>query len=424
MAKIAEVQEVTVSLLIPYERNAKKHGREQIEKLKSSIDAFGFLTPCLIDRDYNLIAGHGRVMAAKELGMKTVPCVFVEGLTETQRRAYILADNRLGELGEWDMDIVAEELQWLQDNGLDIDITGFTLDDQIIDNKEIDELEVDADLGSMQEQKLRTRFGQLWQLGNHRLLVGDSTNIDDVLKLTDGSAIDLLETDPPYNVDVSNAAGDKIANDNMADDKFYDFLLSTFSNAEKVMRPGAAFYIWHADSNGRIFRNACEDAGLSIRQNLIWVKNHFTLGRQDYQWRHEPCLYGWKEGAAHYFSEKRNISTIIKSQQEIDSMSREDLIEYIRTLYDRSTIAEEDRPQMDDLHPTMKPVPLIMKQIKNSTKEGDAVLDLFGGSGTTLVACEKMNRVCYMMEFEPKYADAIVNRWETLTGREAVLING
>lgn len=423
MAKISGVNDININLLKPYEQNAKKHGRDQIEKLKESIDEFGFLTPCLIDREYNLIAGHGRVMAAKELGMEKVPCVFIEGLSDAQRRAYILADNKLGELGEWDMEIVAEELKWLQENGLDIDVTGFTLDDQIIDNKEIDDLDVGVDYSELCEEKPFTGKGQIWCLGRHRLMIGDSTNRDDVLALAGGKDVDLLETDPPYNVNVKNAAGDTIANDNLPEKEFEQFLRATFENAYSVMRDGAAFYIWHADSNGRVFRNTCEEAGLSIKQNLIWVKSHFTLGRQDYQWRHEPCLYGWKEGAAHYFSEKRNISTIIKSKNDLAGMTRDELIDYVMEIYDASSVMMEDKPIADDLHPTMKPVPLIEKQIKNSTREGEIVLDLFGGSGTTLIACEKLRRVCFMMEYEPKYADRIIARWEAETGMKAVLLN-
>lgn len=231
-----------------------------------------------------------------------------------------------------------------------------------------------------------------------------------------------METDPPYNVAVQNSLGDTIANDDMKDDEFLRFLYDAFSSAFAVMREGAAFYIWHADSNGLQFRQAAEDNGLHIRQNLIWVKNRFTLGRQDYQWRHEPCLYGWKAGAGHYFSEKRNISTIIKSKQDVDEMSREELIDYINNLFDCSSIMDADTPRVDDLHPTMKPIELILKQIKNSSREGDNVLDLFGGSGTTLLACEELRRNCYMMEYDPKYADVIIARWEEMTGEKAQLI--
>lgn len=233
--------------------------------------------------------------------------------------------------------------------------------------------------------------------------------------------IDLLETDPPYNVAVESANGNTIANDNMSSDQFSQFLYDAFSCAYTVMRKGAAFYIWHADSNGLQFREACEKSLLPIRQNLIWVKNHFTLGRQDYQWMHEPCLYGWKEGQGHYFSEKRNIPTIISSI-DLQAQSKEDLIALLIDIREESTVMFEDRPMVDSVHPTMKPIRLIEKQIKNSSKEGDNVLDLFGGSGTTLMACEHLKRNCYTMEFDTKYADVIIQRWEEETGEEAVLV--
>ena len=425
MAKTAKMQEVSLSKLVPYERNAKIHGNFQIQKLKASIEEFGFLTPCLIDRDFNIIAGHGRVMAAKELGMTKVPCVFVEGLTDEQRRAYILADNRLGELGEWDMEIVSEELDYLAENGIDIDVTGFAEDDRIFDISPIDDNGIGDEIDQMTRKEQISRTGELWALGDHRLMVGDSTNLDDVLSLMGGGMADLLETDPPYNVNVQNVRGDVIANDNMKQDEFMGFLQSAFSNAFQVMRTGAAFYVWHADSNGLVFRRALEDCNLHIRQNLIWVKNHFTLGRQDYQWRHEPCLYGWKEGEAHYFSEKRNISTVIESFNDLDGKTREQLVEMIETLRaEYTTIMYADCPLVDDLHPTMKPMELILRQVKNSSKEGDVVLDLFAGSGTTLMACEQLKRRAYVMEYDPKYADVIIARWEKTTDGKAVRLNG
>jgi len=423
MGKIAEVQEVTIDLLIPYVNNAKIHSEEQVTRIASSIREFGFLSPVLVDRDHNIIAGHGRVMAAKKLKLKKVPCVYIEGLTDVQRKAYILADNRLSEMADWDTTLVAAELQALSEEGFDVDLTGFSVDDQIIDNEEIEELDIGVDLADAgAAPETDTKSGDLWILGGHRLLVGDSTSFDDVEKLMGGVEADLLETDPPYNVAVSNASGDTIANDDMKDDEFMQFLRDAFTNAFTAMRPGAAFYIWHADSNGHMFRNACLESGLTIKQNLIWVKNHFTLGRQDYQWRHEPCLYGWKEGASHYFSEKRNISTIIMSRGDIHEMSREELVEYVESLYDCSSVAFEDKPLADDMHPTMKPIALIEKQIKNSSKEGDVVLDLFGGSGTTLLACETLKRRCFCMEYDPKYADVIIKRWEELTGKKAELV--
>lgn len=209
----------------------------------------------------------------------------------------------------------------------------------------------------------------------------------------------------------------------MNDSDFEEFLYKCFSNAAAVMKAGAAFYIWHADSNGYVFRKTVLDSGFEIKENLIWVKQHFTLGRQDYQWQHEPCLYGWKPGAAHYFSEKRNISTIIKSIDNLKNGKLEDYQKFVEELRESSTVLYCDKPAKDDLHPTMKPIELIEKQVKNSSREGDCVLDLFGGSGTTLLVCENLKRKCFMMEYDPKYADVIISRWEELTGQKAKLIN-
>lgn len=401
MPKIANMQEVRIDLLRPYENNAKIHGRDQIEKLKKSIEEFGFLNPCLIDRDYNLIAGHGRVMAARELGFETVPCVFLEGLTEAQRRAYILADNRLSELGEWDMDIVVDELRDLSNMDFDISITGFELED--------DEPDVYEDEGFDETRaEPRAKRGDIYQLGDHRLMCGDATSSADVQMLMGGARADLFLTDPPYNValgmggSVDDARkrhrrtdGLVIMNDQMEDDEFREFLRLAFSAAGGVLCAGSAFYIWHADNESYNFRGALADAGLTLRQTLIWNKNSITLGRQDYQWKHEPCLYGWADGAAHkWYSDRK-----------------------------QSTVLDYDKPQRSEEHPTMKPVPLFAYLITNSTKKGDTVLDTFAGSGTTVVACEETGRRAYCMELDPHYCDVIITRWEEFTGKKAVLLN-
>lgn len=393
MAKIADVQEVSRSKLKFYERNAKIHGKEQVEKIADSISEFGFVNPVLIDRDYNIIAGHGRVMAAETLGMETVPCLFIEGLTEEQRRAYILADNRLAELAEWDMDLVNEELFLLDDLDFDITLTGFELPD-IMERSEIEEDDYDVD----ESVEARCKLGDLWKLGEHRLICGDSTDIHVVSKLMDGKYADLLLTDPPYNVDYTGKTKDalKIQNDGMEDETFRQFLRDAFFCADSVMKNGAAFYIWHADSEGYNFRGGCVDIGWKVRECLIWKKNSMVLGRQDYQWIHEPCLYGWKEGASHqWMSDRKQV-----------------------------TVLEFDRPQRSEFHPTMKPVALFSYLIENSTAKGELVLDLFGGSGTTLIACEQNGRQCFMSELDPHYCDVIINRWEQLTGESAVLLNG
>lgn len=422
MAKIGNIQEVRIDALKPYKRNAKKHSPEQVRKIADSIEEFGFLNPILIDKDHNVIAGHGRIMASKELGKETVPCLYVEGLTDEQRRAYILADNRLTEMGEWDEELVNEELTALKAEGFDISLTGFSVDDIMID----DDYGADFDAGEadIPEPSVKVKQGQIYQLGKHRLMCGDSTNKKDVKKLMGKEKADLLQTDPPYNVDISNEKGQKIANDNMDNDSFYNFLCDAFTCARENMKDGASFYIWHADSNGLIFRSACEHSGLHIRQNLVWVKSGFTLGRQDYQWMHEPCLYGWKDGASHYFIDCRSLPTIFEHDdlEDIDLPTAKHLI---RTMRDElSTVVHCNKPLADSLHPTMKPINLIEKQIRNSTREDEIVLDLFGGSGTTLLACEEMNRQCRMMEYDEHYAGVIIDRWQEITGEKAELING
>lgn len=231
-----------------------------------------------------------------------------------------------------------------------------------------------------------------------------------------------MVTDPPYNVAVENEQGATIKNDNLSNDDFYNLLRDAFSNAAMRMRPGAAFYVWHADTERMNFQKALEEVGFSVRQNLIWVKNAFTLGRQDYQWKHEPCLYGWKDGAGHYFQEARNIPTVFQGKKP-DDMTEAEIREFVEMILERTTVWHENKPMVDDLHPTMKPISLIEKQVKNSSKRGWHVLDLFGGSGTTLLACEKLGRKCYMMELDPKYVDVIIAQWEETTGEKAVLRN-
>lgn len=422
MAKIDKVQEVRLDSLKPYEKNAKVHGQEQVNKIADSIREFGFLSPLLIDKDCNIIAGHGRVMAAKQLGMETVPAVFIEGLTETQRRAYILADNKLTELGGWDAVLVSSELDDLKASGFDIDLTGFSIDDIIIDESagaEFTEDELDDLKASGKDPRIQP--GEVWQLGEHRLMCGDSTKAEDVKKLMGGELADLLLTDPPYNVDYEGGTKDelKIENDNMPEAEQIDFLEAAFSNAYDVMKPGAAYYCWYASLTQKAFHIALEASGLRPRQLLIWVKSGMVLGRQDYQWRHEPCFYGWKEGGPHYFIDVRSFTTV---EDDIDRITREKAIERLKQLSQFSTAIYEDKPAKSELHPTMKPVELFKKQIRNSSRPGDLVLDLFAGSGTAIIAAQEMERRCYSMEYDPHYAEVIIQRWEDKTGQIATKI--
>ena len=430
MGSIKELQSVEIAKIKPYKNNAKIHGKNQLKKLQESISEFGFLTPCLIDQDFNLIAGHGRVEAAKALGMKEVPCVYIENLNETQRRAYILADNRLGELGEWDMDLVSQELQTLNDSGFNLELTGFTFDDITSDDIDFSELDEEAEKIEQElPEEATIQQGQMFRLGNHILLCGDSTKEDNLKKLMGKELADLVVTDPPYNVDVTGGTKEnlKIMNDSMSDDSFVEFLSLAFKNLTDGLKLGGGWYIWLASSTYPQFEKALSNNKMHEHQQLIWVKNQFILGRSDYQWRHEPCLYGWKEGAAHYFIDDRTKSTVFEKIEDIDSMSEADAKKLLKRFYNQnltmSSIIHEKKPLKSENHPTMKPVALIERLIENSSRSGDIVLDLFGGSGTTLIACENKKRKCRMMELDPHYCEVIIKRWEKLTGRKAELID-
>jgi len=388
---------IAIDKLIPYANNARTHSDAQIKKIQASLREFGFVNPVLIDKDCGIIAGHGRVEAAKREGMTEVPCVWVEHLTEAQKKAYILADNKLAEMAGWDMELLSIELEELKELDFDIDLTGFGADElsDIFGEEELEAVEDDYEVELPEEPK--TKLGDIYQLGRHRLMCGDSTDKETIIRLMDGTMVDLLITDPPYNVEYEGKTKEKlkILNDVMADDKFRCFLRDAFSAADAVMKGGAVFYIWHGDSEGYNFRGACHDVGWEVRQCLIWNKSSMVMGRQDYHWKHEPCLYGWKSGAAHLWASDRKQTTILNF----------------------------DRPSRSESHPTMKPVKLFDYQIQNNTKCEDVILDTFAGSGTTIIACEQNGRTAYCCELDPKYCDVIIDRWETLTGQKAVLLN-
>lgn len=382
-------ENVEIEKLKPYKNNARTHSDEQIEKIAKSMKEFGFINPVLVDGNLNVIAGHGRILGAKKLGMKEVPCLFIEDLTEEQKRAYIIADNRLAEDAGWDKELLKIELEDLKNMNFDITLTGFELEDFDFSMDETEVIEDEFDETVPEEPT--SKKGEIYKLGKHFLMCGDSTDINDVEKLMNGVKADMLLTDPPYNVDYEGGNGLTIQNDNMDDETFREFLRVSFFNANSVMKEGAVFYIWHADSEGYNFRGACHDIGWKVRQCLIWCKNTLVMGRQDYHWKHEPCLYGWKEGASHLWASDRK----------------------------QTTVLEFDRPSVSKEHPTMKPVGLFDYLIKNNTKKDDIVLDLFAGSGTSIIACEQNGRIAYSMELDPKYVDVIISRWEKLTGQQA-----
>ena len=391
MGEIKQRKNVPVDKLIPYINNAKVHSEDQVTRIASSIREFGFLNPVIIDKDFNIIAGHGRVMAAKKLEMKEVPCLFVEGLTDAQRKAYILADNKLGELAEWDTDLVTSELEMLLDENFDVDLIGFTEDElqrllnQDDSEAEEDDFDVDAEL----EKPTFSKSGDVWLLGRHRLICGDSTDQNVIDTLMDGKKANLVVTDPPYNVNYEGTAG-KIKNDNMASDKFYTFLFDAFSCMEHAMADDASIYVFHADTEGLNFRKAFQDAGFYLSGCCIWEKPSLVLGRSPYQWQHEPCLYGWKVKGKHQWYSGRSDTTIWKF----------------------------DKPKKNADHPTMKPIPLLAYPIKNSSMTNSIVLDPFGGSGSTLIACEQTERICCTCELDEKYCDVIVKRFIEQSGSE------
>ena len=423
---------VKVKDLKPYENNARTHREEQIDKIVRSIKEFGFINPVLIDGNYGIIAGHGRVMGAKRLGMEEVPCLFIEDLSDEQKRAYILADNKLALDAGWDDEILKKEILELSKLDFDISLTGFELDDFNFEQEDIEFQEDDYDVESHLPELAKSKLGDIYQLGNHRVMCGDSTNPDDIDQLLDGAEMDLCVTDPPYNVNYEESVAGQssttrvnrdISNDKMDDNTFYNFLLAFYSQMLRTLKPNGAYYIFHADSEGLNFRKALVEAGGVVKQNLIWVKNTLVLGRQDYQWKHEPCLYGW--GAGHYFTKDRTQTTVFEDKADLDKLSKEELKQMVKELLEDkvpTTIIHEDKPLKSDVHPTMKPIRLISRLVANSSKKGENVIDFFGGSGSTLISCEMLGRNCYTIELDPKYVDVIIDRWETLTGEKAVKI--
>ena len=393
-----KVQNISIQDVKPYANNPRDNDGG-VDAVANSINEFGWQQPIVVDKDNVIIVGHTRYKAAKKLGMDKVPVVVADSLSPEQVKAYRLADNKTGELTDWDMGLLDDELADIAD----IDMSDFGFDLDISDDDE--EVQED-DFDEEPPEEPKSKFGQVYQLGRHRLMCGDSTKAEDVKKLVGGVQCDLLLTDPPYNVDYSSKdygwdkssktrKNNQIANDKMAPDEFYKFLFSVFTNAKDNLKDGASFYIWFSDLATVEFNNAANEAGLLVKETLIWEKNNIVLGRQDYQHKHEPCLYGWVKGGSHsWYSDRK-----------------------------QTTVMHFDKPQRSDLHPTMKPVALFDYQIKNSTKSGDVVLDLFGGSGTTIMACEQDGRNACVMEYDPKYVDVIIKRWEDFTGEKAELIS-
>ena len=390
MEKEMQYYLANVSDLIPYIRNARTHSESQVAQIAASIKEFGFLSPILIAEDNTILAGHGRLAAARKLGLTKVPCVKESHLTETQRRAYIIADNKLSLNAGWDEDMLAIELSELQGADFDLDLLGFDESELVSifeDDKEVedDDFDVEEELN----KPCFSKAGDIWTLGRHRLICGDSTKEETYKSLMEDKKANLVVTDPPYNVNYEGSAG-KIKNDNMNTDKFYNFLLDAFSNMEKVMADDASIYVFHADTEGLNFRKAFNDAGFYLSGCCIWKKPSLVLGRSPYQWQHEPCLYGWKKKGKHQWYSGRK----------------------------ETTIWEFEKPKKNADHPTMKPIALLAYPISNSSMSNTLILDPFGGSGSTLIACEQTDRSCYTIELDEKFCDVIVKRYIEQVGTD------
>lgn len=385
-----DMELVSISKLVPYVNNARTHSPEQINKLRSSLREFGFINPVIIDRNYGIIAGHGRVIAAREEGITEVPCVFVDHLTDSQKKAYILADNRMALDAGWDEELLRVEIESLQAENFDVGLTGFD-DKEIADlfkteNEQVDD--DDFDLSAALEKAAFVEEGDVWVVGKHRLVCGDATNPEDVNKLMDGKRANLIVTDPPYGVSFKSSSGLTIQNDSMKNEEFYQFLKNAFTNMAAHLEPGGAAYVFHADTEGLNFRQAFIDAGFHLAGCCIWVKDSLVLGRSDYQWQHEPVLYGFlKNGKHSWYSDRK-----------------------------QTTIWNFKKPKRNENHPTSKPLDLLSYPIGNSSQENAIVVDTFGGSGSTMMACERSNRICYMMELDKKYASVILRRYVEDTG--------
>ena len=398
MNRVSEMNLVDIDKLIPYVNNARTHSKEQINKLRASIREFGFINPVIIDRDYNVIAGHGRIMASKEEGIDKVPCVFVDYLTDAQKKPYILADNRMALDADWDEELLKVEIESLQGADFDLNLTGFDeaeLMDIFGDDNQSRAKDDDFDLTAALEKASFVEKGDVWTVGRHRLMCGDATSSEDVSTLMGNTKANLILTDPPYGVSFKSSSGLTIQNDSMKNEEFYNFLLASFKCMAEHLENGGSAYVFHADTEGLNFRKAFIDAGFHLAGCCIWVKDSLVLGRSDYQWQHEPVLYGFMQNGKHkWYSDRK-----------------------------QTTIWNFDKPKRNANHPTSKPLDLLSYPIGNSTQENGVVIDTFGGSGSTMMACEQMNRICYMMELDEKYASVILRRYvENTNNAEGVFV--
>lgn len=424
-----KIELVAVKDIIPYENNAKEHPEEQVEQIIRSITEFGFNDPIAIDENNVVIEGHGRLMAVKKLKYKEVQCIRLEHLTPEQKKAYIIAHNKLTMNTGFDIEKLAKEIKLLDEENFDLDILGFDTDEledilgYAVTAEDVVEDDFEPDEYTPEEPF--SQAGDLWILGNHKLYCGDSTKPEAYDAMIEDDKVDCVVTDPPYNVDYGNKADSinkygygfsdrRIMNDFMETGDFIQFLIDAFKGMAQKLKPGGGFYIWHASRTNVEFEIALRENDLQSRQQLIWVKNAIVIGRQDYQWMHEPCIYGWKEGAAHNFTDDRTKTTVLEIEQmEISQMKKEDMAEILYRIQNEipTTVIRENKPTKSMEHPTMKPIKLLAHLIENSTKPGQTVLDNFAGSGSTLIAAEQLGRKSVNIELDPKFVDVIVQRY-------------
>jgi len=430
-------------------RKALQPGDVEYEKLAASIESNGYIEPIVVNEDLTIISGHQRRTVMMDLGRTEAEVIIVNIPDKNQEIAANIALNKID--GVWDNDKLMGLLIDLEAAGVDTMAAGFNSNDlsdlftsvEITQEANDDGYDIEKALKEAEESEPRTKRGDIWLLGNHRLLCGDASDFSDVGILMGGQQADLIITDPPYNVDYeakdkslersykrnTTRKNNEILNDRMDEEAFYSFLFQIFGNYYDAAKPGAAVYVFHADSEGLTFRQAFDAAGFKLAEVLIWEKNQFVIGRQDYHWRHEPILYGWKEGAGHYFIDDRSQDTVfIEDDIDFSAMKKDELVAYIEQvrakLSERTSIQYEKKPAKSDMHPTMKPVALVGRLMLNSSRRGEAVADFFAGSGTTLIAAEQLGRVAFAMEINPKYCDVIIDRWEEFTGKKAVLVRG
>jgi len=423
------IEKIPIDQIHPAKYNPRKDlkpGDPEYEQLKKSITTWGYIDTLVWNkRSGNLISGHQRLKILKENGLKEVE-VSVVDLDDGNEKALNVALNKIS--GDWDNTMLLILLDEIKLGGVDVELTGFSEDELSILSKNVgadDGFDPDKAISKIKEPITQT--GDIWILGRHKLMCGDCTKKDDMHKLVEGKKIDALITDPPYGVDYNGKTKEKltIQNDDLNPEQFNSFLLTAFKNIYDITKPGGCWYIWHADARGLQFRYAMKAAGVEVRQCIIWVKNSICMGRQDYHWKHEPCLYGWKEGAAHYFTADRTNTTIIEDQMDLEKLNKNELLLLLKDIYYGgqipTTVLRHNKPCRNDIHPTMKPIPLMGELITNSTKKQDIILDSFAGSGSTLIACEQLDRIAFLMEIDPIYCDVIVQRWEKFTSQKAHL---